>query len=258
MSNDLICHQEEAVLTLGINRPNKRNALNGMLISHLLKKLLDAKNDASIRVILIYGVGEHFCSGADIDWMKKISTLSFQDNLDDAEQLATLLYELYTFPKPSICIAKGSTFGGGLGLLAASDIALADATAYFQFSEIKIGLMPAIISPYIVSCMGERQAYYYFLTAKPFTSHEAHKVGLIQEITNEDAYVFGLDLAKQLSLGPPNVQRTIKPLLNEISRKPIDSTLIKTTAHHLAKQRATTEGKEGLTAFLEKRSPIWK
>jgi methylglutaconyl-CoA hydratase len=254
MTNNLLVSEREGIVTLTLNRPEKRNALDGKLIHALLQALQDAANKDTTRLLLIQGNGEHFCAGADIEWMLKISKAEKQDNINDACELASLVYELYNFPRPTIAIAHGMTLGGGLGLLSACDIALAAQTARFGFSEVKIGLIPSIISPYVVSAIGERQALYYFLTAKQFDSQEAASLGLIHQLVGNETYqAEGLAFAHSLLEFGPNALLAAKKLIRYIAKEKITEPLTQELAVQLAHLRTTPEAQEGLTAFLEKR-----
>lgn len=245
-----------AVITL--NRPDKRNAMNGNVIQELLRALQLIAEDETARVVLIHGNGEHFCAGADISWMQQIATGSHDQNLDDAKALAELMYRLYSFAKPTIVLAHGATLGGGLGLLSACDISIASKNATFGFSEVKMGITPSTISPYVIAAIGERAAHYYFLTGERFDTVAAQSMGLVHKLTENDALLeTGMSLANSLLLNSPHALAEAKKLIRFVSREKITQALVQKTAEHLASLRASPEAQEGLKAFTEKRSPNW-
>src|SRR3990167_6962996 len=200
MASELIVfNTQDGITTLTLNRPEKSNALNGAMIKSLLQALTTLSQDSSSRVLLIQSAGAHFCAGADIAWMKKMAEGSYNDNYEDAQYLADLMYQLYIYPKPTIVLTHGMALGGGMGLIAACDIAIASKNAKFGFSEINIAMSPSTISPYVIATIGERAARYYFLTGEHFGTDEAHRLGLIHQIESEDALLStGIKLAKRL------------------------------------------------------------
>lgn len=245
------------IATLTLNRPDKRNAMHAPLISEVLAALKLVSTD-STRLVVINGNGDNFCAGGDIHWMQKIAAASEKENHDDAQSLANMLQALYTFPKPTIMLAHGAVMGGGLGLLSACDIALAADNATFSFSEVKIGLTPSMISPYVITAMGERAAHYYFLTGEKFDAQEAYRLGLIHKVTSADQLsALGLSVAQTLLQNSPNALRTAKQLIRLVAKEKITSALAQTTADHLAELRQTPEAQEGLKAFMEKRKARW-
>lgn len=246
------------ITTLTLNRPDKRNAMDGEFVRELLKALEHIAVDTETRVLIINGNGEHFCAGADIQWMQKIATGSYNENYDDAQMIADLMYQLYTFVKPVIVLAHGTTVGGGLGLLAAADIAIAAKEASFGFAEVKIGITPSTISPYVLAAIGERAARYYFLTGERFGADEAHRLGLIHQVTTTDALLStGLSIATVLLQNSPAALKAAKQLLRQVAKEKITPELAQKTAEHLANLRSSHEAQEGLRAFLEKRAPAW-
>lgn len=259
MANELVMvSRQHAVAMLTLNRPEKRNAMNGPLVHALLTAMKMIAEDDS-RVLILTGNGDNFCAGGDIAWMQQIASGSDDLNHDDAQALADLLYQLYTFPKPTIVLAHGATMGGGLGLLAAADIAVAASNAVFGLPEVKIGLTPSMISPYVIAAIGERAAHYYFLTGDRLNSEEAFDLGLIHKVTvPEQLMSTGLAIAKTLLENSPQALRSAKQLLHHVAKMPISAELAQKTAEHLAELRATPEAQEGLKAYLEKRQPSWK
>jgi methylglutaconyl-CoA hydratase len=254
----IIISVTEGVGTITLNRPLKRNALNGPFIQELLQALERLAADKQAQVVLIHATGPHFCAGADITWMQKMALASEDENYTDAQHLADLMYQLYVFPKPTIVLAHGSTLGGGLGLVSASDIALAAQDAHFGFPEVKIGLAASTISPYVISAIGERAAHYYFLTGENFGVEEAQRLGLVHRVTKKESLLSeGLLLAKRVLENSPHAMTEIKQLLRKIAQEKISRDLSQKTAEHLANLRTSVEAQEGLQAFLEKRKPTW-
>jgi methylglutaconyl-CoA hydratase len=254
----LLVAKENGLGIITFNRPDKRNAMNGEMIKEISTALHELAQDHTVSALLINGNGEHFCAGADINWMKAVGALSPEDNRRDAEVLANLLYQLYEFPKPTIALAHGAVLGGGLGIVAVCDIALAAKNASFGFPEVKIGIAPSTISPYVIAAIGERAAHYYFLTGVRFDAEEAQRIGLIQQWTEEAAlYQTGHALALTLLQNGPQALSAIKKLIHRVAHEKITPELSKVTAQHLANIRTSAEAQEGLKAFLEKRAPVW-
>lgn len=254
----LLVTREKGLVILTLNRPEKRNALNGEMIQELDQLIHKMAHDPSVKVLLIKGNGEHFCAGADISWMKTIGTLSLEENQRDAQALANLLQHLHAFPKPTIAVAQGAVLGGGMGILAVCDIAIVADNCNFGFPEVKIGLAPSTISPYVLAAMGERAARYYFLTGNRFGATEALQTGLVHQVTEAGAvYQTGHALAKTLLQNAPAAMTAIKQLIQRVANEKITPTLTTFTAQHLAALRTSAEAQEGLKAFLEKRAPLW-
>jgi len=241
-----------------LNRPEKRNALNKELVKEMLLVLQQAAVDDQIKVLLLQGNGEHFCAGADIKWMETMTTATQEENYSDAQRLADLMYRIYSFPKPTLALTHGATMGGGLGLVAACDIAIAAKDAYFAFSEVKIGLAPSTISPYVLDAIGERAARYYFLTGERFDALEAQHLGLIHRVCDsEELFQSAKQIIDQLLQNGPAAMTAVKHLIQYVAKEKITVSLGQKTAEHLSDLRATIEAQEGLKAFLEKRKPRW-
>jgi len=246
------------IATILLNRPEKRNAMHGPLIKEMIQALENLMTDSAVQVLVIRGTGEHFCAGADIGWMKQIAAGSYSDNYDDAQLLADFLYNLYHFPKPTVALVHGATMGGGLGIVAACDIAFAAKNASFGFSEVKVGIAPCIISPYVLAAIGERQAHYYFLTGERFNAEEAQRIGFVHRVVeNEVLLSTGIALAKTLQKNGPHALTAVKQLIRQVAKEKITEELTQKTAEYLANLRSSPEGEEGLRAFLEKRTPVW-
>jgi methylglutaconyl-CoA hydratase len=251
--NYLSIEEANGILKIGLNRAQKRNALNGELVEQLSNILQQSADNSHIKIIILYGKGEHFCAGADIAWMQKISHDTKENNLQDAKKLSHLFYQLYHFPKPIITAVHGITLGGGLGLIAASDIVLASRAANFEFSEIKLDLIPFVISPYIIAAIGERTARYYFLTGKRFDSETAKQIGLIHEIIDEDICKEADHLAHNLLNYSSATLNATKKWIQEIKSKSINLSLADLTAEQLAHLRSSSHTQTKLEYFLNKK-----
>jgi len=250
---------EEGVATLCLNRPEIHNAFDDVLISGLTGELKRLEDDDAIRVVVLAAKGKSFSAGADLNWMRRMADYSRDENLSDARALAALMQTLDRLEKPVIARVQGAAFGGGVGLVACCDIAIASATASFSLSEVKLGLIPAVISPYVVNAIGERQARRYFLTAERFSAHEALRIGLVHElVTAEELDARIGQVVGILRQNGPCAMRSAKDLARAVSRSPIDAALIDDTANRIADIRSGLEGREGVAAFLEKRTPTWR
>ena len=249
---------ENGVCTIRMNRAEVRNAFNETMIAELTQAFQAADADAGVRALVLAGAGPAFCAGADLNWMKKMAGYSLEENRADALQLATMLNTIYRMKKPTLARVHGAAFAGGMGLVAACDIALAAEEAEFCLSEVKLGLTAATISPYVVAAMGERNARRYFLTAERFSAAEALRIGLIHGLvpmTQLDASVDTL-LAHLLAASPAAIAAS-KQLIRRVARGAIDQDMIADTAARIAAARASADGKEGVRSFLEKRKPSW-
>lgn len=249
-----------AVLTLTMHRPQVHNAFDAAMISELTTALAAADKDDSVRMVVITGSGNCFSAGADMHWMRSLVSASREDNESDALRLATLMRTLNYLSKPTIAKINGAAFGGGLGLIAACDITIAVDTARFGLTEARLGLAPAVISPYVFRRIGERNARRYFLCGERFDTQRALEIGLIQQSVSADQLDDTVEqVTGQLLLSGPLAVAECKQLAfevaghNEDSQKNID----KYTAGLIARLRVSAEGQEGLAAFLEKRKPTW-
>lgn len=261
MPNDkVLLKVKEGIATLTLNRPEVHNALDSEMILSLSEYLNKLQEDNQIQALVLQGNGANFCSGADIQWMKKSAEFSREENFKEALTLARLLYTLYYFNKPTIVLVQGKVFGGALGLIASADIAIAEESSTFCFSEVKLGLTPAVISPYIMRAMGERITKRYMMTAEVFTAKEAKNYGLIHDLSNRDVGDLNVRLKyfldKLLQNGSEALKAT-KKLCHHLLDHPISLSLMEYTANLMAEIRSTDEAKEGLNAFLEKRVPRW-
>ena len=243
---------------VALNRPDLHNAFNETLIGELTAVLQALDAQAAVRAVVLTGHGKSFCAGADLNWMKKMAGYDAAENLADAQALALMLRTLNGLSKPTVACVRGTAFGGGVGLVACCDIAVAAHDAIFSLSEAKLGLIPATVSPYVIEAIGARQARRYFLTAERFTAAEAFRIGLVHDIVPEpelDARIN--ELLGELLVAGPVAQLECKALIRGVAHRPVDADVIAGTAEHIAAVRASPEGKEGVAAFLGKRSPSW-
>lgn len=254
MTQLIITTDERGVRTLTLNRPERHNALNAELINELITSLDECNRDATVRVVVITGAGASFSSGADLEWMRASVHHDEASNRKDALQLAILMRTLYDLQKPTIARINGPSYGGGLGIIACCDIAIASTTAQFSFTEVRLGLAPAVISPYILMSIGPSHARRLFLTAEQFSSSEALGFGLVHQVAESDALNAAVEkqIGMLLKAGPAAI-KACKRLIPRLSNEAIDSEL----AALIAALRASPEGQEGLSAFLEKRKPNW-
>jgi methylglutaconyl-CoA hydratase len=247
------------VARLTLNRPEKHNAFDAETIARLHAHLIDLAHDALVRVVVITGVGPTFCAGADLEWMKHMATLDAESNLADAHALAELLATLDGLPKPTLARVQGSAFGGGVGLIACCDIAIAVNEARFALTEVRLGLVPATISPYVVAAIGPRLARRYLLTAEPINAQAAVDAQLLHEAC--DATLLDERIAAHVDLllkAGPQALRECKELIAEVrAAQGSGDALRLSTAHRLARLRMSDEGRAGMRAFLDKRNPDW-
>jgi methylglutaconyl-CoA hydratase len=244
--------------TVWLNRPDLRNAFNETAIAELTDAFLALSSDQDVRVIVLAAHGRTFCAGADLNWMKKMASYTHAENLADAAELADMLRMIYRCPKPVIAKIQGDCFGGGVGLAAVCDIVVAVDSAVFSLSEVKLGLIPATISPYVIKAMGEQAARRYFLTGERITVDVAHRIGLVHETVKPHALDAKIDeLAGALLLASPHAVTEAKRLVQDIAGLPITDEMVADTVQRIAAIRSSAEGKEGVQSFLEKRKPNW-
>ncbi len=248
----------EAVALVALARPEVHNAFDETLIAELTQALRVLDADAAVRAVVLLGHGRSFCAGADLNWMKKMAGYGDAENIADAAALAAMLTTLHRLSKPTIARVHGSVFGGGVGLVACCDIAFAAHDAMFSLSETKLGLIPATIGPYVVEAMGARHARRYFLSAERFTAAEAFRIGLVHDICPFDELDGRInELLGALLVAGPRAQSEAKSLIRATAHRPIDDEVVADTVARIARVRASPEGKEGVAAFLEKRTPAW-
>ncbi|GJL94837.1 MAG: methylglutaconyl-CoA hydratase [Hyphococcus sp.] len=251
-----IDHRGVARLTM--NRPELRNAFNEDVVNQICDTMGRLGNDPNVRVIVLTGAGKAFSAGADLNMMRRVAEYSSAENKDDARRLAHMLSSIYYAPKPTVALVNGPAMGGGLGLIAACDIAVGAEEAFFALSEVRVGLIPAVISPFVIQAIGARQAQRYFLSGERFDAATAASIGLLHETAPaaELDRAFEAIVDNLLTCGPI-ATREAKELIRSVAGRSIDDGVMKDTAERIARLRASDEGKEGVTAFLEKRKPNW-
>jgi methylglutaconyl-CoA hydratase len=254
----LTVEQRGPIAHVWLDRPEVRNAFDDALISLLKENLQKLDSDASVRAVVLGGRGPAFCAGADLNWMKRMAGYSYEQNLADAQGLAEMLAALDRMAKPTVARVHGPAFAGGTGLVAACDIAVGTPEAKFCFSEAKLGLSPATISPHVLRAIGERAARRYFLTAEVFDAEEAHRLGLLTALVPVAELDSAIEsLLKHLVAGGAQALARIKELVQAVANRPLDDALITETAKRIAEIRVSAEGREGIASFLEKRKPSW-
>jgi methylglutaconyl-CoA hydratase len=242
-----------------LNNPDKHNAFDDALIAELTAAFQSLDTNATVRVVILSAVGKSFSAGGDLNWMKRVSGYSPEENLRDANALATLMRTLHDLTKPTIARVHGAALGGGVGLVACCDVAIGSVHAAFALSEVKLGLIPAVISPYVLAAIGERTAHRYFLTAEKFNAAEAYRIGLLHDLALDDEAMDEKinDLVIALLLCGPQAIAESKRLISAVANQRIDEAVISDTAQRIARIRAGEEGREGVGAFLEKRKARW-
>lgn len=258
-NNIVLMDVKDGVATLTLNRPDVHNAFDEHVIAALSGKLDALHVETDVRAVVLRGAGKSFSAGADMNWMKRAATFTVEQNQADALALAGMLHKLYTLPKTTIACVQGAAMGGGFGLAACCDIVIAQKDAVFALSEVKIGLIPATIAPYVLRALGERQARRYFQTGEKFRGDTAHAIGFAHELAAD-----GAEMEEKLSAilsalrqNGPKAMAASKQLCLDLAGKPITPDLMNDTARRIAQTRAGAEAKEGLSAFLEKRRAGW-
>ena len=246
------------VATVTLNRPEVRNAFNDEVIAELTQAFNELGQQDDVRCIVLTGAGTAFCAGADLNWMRRMANYTRAENVADAGQLAAMLRTIYECPKPTIARVQGDAYAGGTGLVAVCDIAVSSDTANYCLSEVRLGLIPATISPYVIRAMGARAAHRYFLSAERFDAHEAHRIGFVHEVVSAGALDAKVaELAQALSNAGPQAVRLCKKLVRDVAEQPITPALVQMTVEGIADIRVSAEGREGLQSFLQKRKPDW-
>jgi methylglutaconyl-CoA hydratase len=260
MSDQLVLQRIDAgVGRLTLNRPEVHNAFDDALIAQLTAALLSLEADRRVRVVVLAASGKSFSAGADLAWMQRMAGYSEAENLADARALAGLMSTLDRLAKPTVALVQGAAFGGGVGLVACCDIAIASEAASFSLSEVKLGLIPAVISPYVVAAMGPGAARRFILTAERFSAPQALALGLVHEVVPADRLEeTGQKVLDHLTQGGPRAQADAKDLVLSLAGRPIDRALVEETAERIARIRVGEEAREGLAAFLEKRKAEWQ
>lgn len=259
MSRELLSEQEGAVARITLNRPQRHNAMTPALIDELRRTFLQLGSDDNVRVIVLSGNGKSFCAGADLGSMRAAADFSIEENVRDGQAIFDLMAAVDQCPKPVVGRVMGAAIGGGAGLVSCCDVTVATADTIFAFSETRLGIVPAVISPFVVSRIGKNAARELFLSGERFTAERARQEGLIQYVVPDvealDARV--AERVEQFLQAAPGAQATVKALLRELDRQPRE-TLRAYTSEVIARRRASHEGREGMSAFLEKREPWWR
>ena len=259
MYDNILTEVSNGVGIITLNRPERHNAFDDKMIGELIAAVAAMEADSQVRVLVVSSTGKSFCAGADLHWMKRAAGYSPQESLDDARQLAEMLRCLAQMGKPTLARVQGPAYGGGVGLVAACDVAIATYEAQFTLSEVKLGIIPAVISPHVIAAIGERHARRYMLTAERFAAAEAYRIGLVHEIVPDEAALDDAvgEIVDLLLKNGPGALAACKDLIRAVSGKPIEAAVIEDTAQRIAAIRASAEGQEGLGAFLQKRKPNW-
>lgn len=258
---DMVLTQIDArgVARVTLNRPEIHNAIDDELIADLTDALKRIEHDPKARIVVLAANGKSFCAGGDLNWMKRTAGYSMGENQRDASALARLLNTLNFLAKPTLALVQGPAYGGGVGIVACCDIAIASTAARFTLSEVRLGLLPATISPYVVAAIGQRAARRYFLSAEIFDAGEAARIGLVHKVVDPTQLeAAGAAMLDRLFEGGPASQAASKELIFRVSDQPVTAALEEYTARQIAQARASDEGKEGIAAFLGKRLPSWR
>ncbi len=259
MYTNIVTEIDLGVGIITLNRPERHNAFDDALIAELSDAINRMSGDPAVRVLVISSTGKSFCAGADLNWMKRAAGYGEEENLRDSRALAQMLRRLAQCPKPTIARIQGPAYGGGVGLVACCDIAVGTLDAQFSLTEVKLGIIPAVISPHVIAAIGERYARRYMLTAERFSAAEAYRIGLLHEMVVDES---GLDEAlgeiiDALLKNGPRALAECKQLISAVAWKPLSDEVVEDTAQRITRLRASEEGREGMTAFLEKRKPNW-
>lgn len=256
--SDLLYEVQDGICLLTLNRESKQNAFDDQLLIAMQEQFAAANADPKVRVIILKANGKHFSAGADLQWMQRMADYTEEENISDALILAKLMFSIHNSAKPTIAMVQGAAYGGGAGLVAACDIGIAADTAQFCFSEVKLGLIPAVISPYVVQAIGKRAAKALFMTAERFDAERAKALNLIHHTVAEDElFNFTLNYAKLMKQCAPESVMAAKQLAEYVSNKELNEQLIQYTAQLIAQKRVSAEGQKGLHAFLNKEQINW-
>ncbi len=259
MYTNIVTEVDLGVGIITLNRPERHNAFDDALIAELSHAIDSMADDPAVRVLVISSTGKSFCAGADLNWMKRAAGYGEDENLHDSRALAGMLRRLAQCPKPTIARVQGPAYGGGVGLVACCDIAIATFDAQFSLTEVKLGIIPAVISPHVIAAIGERYARRYMLTAERFSAAEAYRIGLLHEmVTDETSLDEALgEIIDALLKNGPRALAECKQLISAVAWRPLSDEVVEDTAQRITRLRASEEGREGMTAFLEKRKPNW-
>ena len=258
MSSTLKIEVTQFIGRITQSRPDVRNAFNDEVIAEITQAFQELGVRDDVRCIVLAAEGTAFCAGADLNWMRRMADFSREENLADAAKLAEMLRVMYECPKPTVARVQGDVYAGGMGLVACCDIAVSVESAGFCLSEVKLGLIPATISPYVIRAMGARAAHRYFLTAERFSAAEALRMGFVHEVVTADQLDAKVDeIAQALEKNSPNAVKVCKKLVRDVAHEDISQPLIAKTVEGIADIRSSAEGREGVSAFLGKRKPSW-
>lgn len=259
MNGTLTVRVDRGIGVITLDRPDRHNAFDDLAIQDLSEAILMMAADTNVRVVILAASGSSFSAGADLHWMKRAATHGHAENLRDARNLARMLRQIAECPKPVVARVQGAAYGGGVGIVAACDIAIAMQDVQFALTEVRLGIIPAAISPYVIAAMGERHARRLMLTAERFTAAQAQRLGLVHDVVPD---LQALDLAvdacaSALLANGPHAMAACKSLISAVARRPLGDALMDETANRIADIRTTAEAQEGMAAFLEKRKPAW-
>jgi methylglutaconyl-CoA hydratase len=254
-----LTEHDHGIVEVHLNRPEIHNAFDDQMIAELTQTFKGLAEDESLRVVILSSEGRSFSAGADLNWMRRMADYSEEENYQDSMRLADCMHSIYSLPVPVIAQVQGAAFGGGVGLVACCDIAIASEHASFCLSEVKLGLIPAVISPYVIQAMGQRNSQRYFVTAEKFRAEQAQRLGLITDIVTADSLAEKvMELALLIATNGPEAVRRAKQLIRNVAGQDITTQLRHDTAKAIAELRASEQGKEGVAAFLSKRQPDWQ
>lgn len=258
MSRPVTLTVNAGVATITLTQPEIRNAFSDEVIAEITAAFEAVGQAPEVRAVVLAAEGPAFCAGANLNWMRRMADYTREENVVDAGKLAQMLHTIYTCPQPTIARIQGDVYAGGMGLVAACDMAVAVDTAHFCLSEVKIGLIPATIAPYVLRAMGPRAGHRYFLTAERFDAAEAHRIGFVHQVVGVDDLDAAVDgLLKHLLQAGPEALKACKRLVMDTAEREINEPLTRYTVESIADIRASDEGKEGVQAFLSKRKPAW-
>jgi methylglutaconyl-CoA hydratase len=256
---NILTEIDAGVGIITLNRPERHNAFDDALIGELSAAIDLMAAEPAVRVLVISSTGKSFCAGADLNWMKSAAGYSTEENLRDSRALADMLRRLAQCPKPTIARVQGPAYGGGVGVVACCDVAIGTFDVQFSLTEVKLGIIPAVISPHVIAAIGERYARRYMLTAERFSAAEAYRIGLLHEIVVDDAALDEAvgEIVNALLKNGPRALAECKALISAVAWKPLTPEVVEDTALRITRMRASPEGREGMSAFLEKRKPNW-
>jgi methylglutaconyl-CoA hydratase len=248
----------DGVATVTLDRPEVHNAFDDDVIAELTRAFRRLGADPAVRVVVLRANGKSFSAGADLEWMQRVAHYSHEQNVADAIALAEMLRALDACPKPTLALVQGPAYGGGVGLVAACDVAIAADAASFALTEVRLGLIPAVISPYVIAAIGERACRRYFLTAESFSATDAYRLGLVHQVVPAERLdTAAADLTARLLECGPAAQAAAKELIRDVGRRNVDDVSVRDSAERITRRRASAEGREGVAAFLGKRKPVW-